>query len=212
MVVMQDWSHYSAYILVQKPDPNFCPPGSVVLPYDHPVIYRYDPTVTLITCSKHPWILKQHSQKKNCRLALMYDKEFLGYDIAAFANGKMNYIASFSQCLNFSCIGLVCNAPNACWMKYASQLTVNNQATDNTFLYWYTNCQWCQTPVLLHKIHDAINTSLLVTTCFGTQVRLSGSFLILVCKVKGKNIGLELLAGATFKCYFHLAMRVAEWD
>ncbi|XP_069952328.1 uncharacterized protein [Cherax quadricarinatus] len=142
MIPTQNWSHYAPYIPSKVPEPGLCPSGSVFLPYDHPAFLRYDPTESLFTCSNHSWILQQYAQgKTDCRMVLMYSKEFLGYDIPGYPGGQLNFTTSFMMCPQYSCIGMVCTSLESCWLKYETHITVNTSPTDKDFLYWYADCQ-----------------------------------------------------------------------
>ncbi|XP_053637571.2 uncharacterized protein [Cherax quadricarinatus] len=142
LVPMQNWNHFSYIIPVKTPDPGLCPTGSFVLPFDMPVYLKYDPTLSPFTCSNNSWLANQHSLgKTNCHLALMYNTEYAGYDCSGFPGGSLNYSTSLHQCLQYSCIGMVCRNPSSCWLKYATHISNNKAPSSSTFLYWYAVCQ-----------------------------------------------------------------------
>ncbi|XP_069950894.1 uncharacterized protein [Cherax quadricarinatus] len=120
-----------------------CPGNGFPLPYDVRADLKYDPTVAGYTCSSHPWINAQHQLgKTNCRMVLMYNKDFSGYDIPmAQGWGWGPYNMMLDQCRTYPCVAALCHGTGTCYLKNASHLTIpvslNNQP--DTY-YWYTVC------------------------------------------------------------------------
>ncbi|XP_069159342.1 uncharacterized protein [Procambarus clarkii] len=141
LVSSPGWNHYTVQLPVQKLDASLCPAGSVVLPFDLPAYVKYTSSMQLYTCSNHSWILQQIKNSKTCRLVLMYNTEYAGYDCANFPGGTLGFFPSLLQCLKYSCAGMVCRDPNACWLKASTHIIQSNSPSTSTYIYWYTKCQ-----------------------------------------------------------------------
>ncbi|XP_069188181.1 uncharacterized protein [Procambarus clarkii] len=144
MVSAPGWGHFTVRFPKLTQDPSLCSPGSVMLPYDHPVHAKYHPEINLYTCSNNSWIFSQNTLgKTNCRLVLMYESNIPSTSVHVVSGDVLTYHNVLHQCLRYSCLSVVCFLTlDACWMKNHSHISASLPiVTDPRSMYFYTYCQ-----------------------------------------------------------------------